>query len=147
VKRRTTAERFRIALAKRNAARQAADEALEATVDNEIFGDAEKNMQAYDHNLSPKERLRLFKSLKAWPRIVLGLYEAEHALAKKRKSETGDGDEPSDIAYEKVAKVIGVGEDRVKALCAEGRQHLKAGAPSKPKISAAEFKKFITNLH
>jgi hypothetical protein len=30
-----------------------------------------------DPNLSPEERLEIFKSVQAWPRIVLGLYEAE----------------------------------------------------------------------
>jgi len=40
------------------------------------------------------QRLELLKSLQAWPRIVLGLYQAEHKIAKSKFH----NDSPSRIA-------------------------------------------------
>ena len=83
----TVLQRFSAAKAKRDAARIAAEEEYEATVENVIFSDIEKIPRVYeDPSLSPKERLEVFKSANgAWPRIVLGLYEAERAIAEKQK--------------------------------------------------------------
>jgi hypothetical protein len=143
-------QRFSAAKAKRDAARIAAEREYEATVENVIFSDIEKILRVYeDPGLSPKERLEIFKSAKgAWPRIVLGFYEAERAIAEKQKKENPDEGEPSDIAYEKVGKFIGVGEDRVKALCNEGRRQIREGLPDKLKVrkSIAEFKKLLHDL-
>ena len=103
-----------------------------------------------DLTLSPEQRLDIFKGLQAWPRIVLGLYEAELAIAQNDRKENGDTehtDEPSDIAYDAVGEAIDLGPDRVRNLCREGRAHRQEGMPTKPKISAAEFKKLINGCH
>jgi hypothetical protein len=143
----TPGERLTAARAKWEAARIAADKEYEATVDNIAFSDLEKTMRAHDINLnlSPEERLEILKSLDAWPRIVLGVYEAERAIAENNPDKAG---EPSDIAYEIVGKYIGVGDDRVKALCNEGRQQIREGRSNKFKanISVAELKKFLRDL-
>jgi hypothetical protein len=92
-----------------------------------------------DPSLSPKERLEIFKSLQGWPRIVLGLYQAE---LEKARSSAGHG-KPSDRAYEQVGKVVGLGDHRIKALCDEGRRQLKEGMPAGlvVKMTAAEFER------
>jgi hypothetical protein len=117
-------------------------DALEKTVD-----EAEKTRLAEtDPALSREQRLRIFKSLQAWPRIVLGLYQAELAVAQRQKQENGaqQPGEPSDIAYEIVGKALGVGPDRIRHLCREGRCHLRQGMPARPEIRAAEFKRKLS---
>jgi hypothetical protein len=147
----TALQRLSAANAKRDAARIALDAADEEVL-NVIFGDYEKQIQVHEINpsLSPEKRLEILKSSKAWPRIVLGLYEEELAIAQKQKEENPDEElgEPSDIAYDKVGKFIGVREDRVKALCNEGRQQIRDGLSEKLKvnISIAEFKKLLHDL-
>jgi hypothetical protein len=128
-----------------------------------VHDDAEKTARALsDPDLSFDERLEIFKSLQAWPRIVLGLYEAELAIAQKDRKEKGrpkyGGEEPSEIAPRVVGETIGLGPDRVRDLCRKGRTHLKQGMPPKagqmtvamfrqmfstvvPEEEAAEFKK------
>jgi len=93
-----------------------------------------------DPNLSPEERLEIFKSVQAWPRIVLGLYEAE-----RKAVSAADVGKPSDIAYEKIGKVVRLGPDRIKALCNEARRHLKEGMPAGfvVEMTAAEFERRI----
>jgi hypothetical protein len=146
----TPQEKYRATLAKRDAAHKAADEEFEATALTEIFGDLEKLLQAHEAKprLSREQWLEVYKSLKALPTIVLGIYETERAIAEKQKKENPDqesSDEPSDIAYEEVGKVIGVGEDRVKALCHEAREQIKKGWPTNMKlgITAAEFDRML----
>lgn len=51
--------------------------------------DARETLRAFtDPDLSLDERLEILKGLPSWPRIVLGLYEAERAIAEQRKKET-----------------------------------------------------------
>ena len=76
---------------------------VQAEMEN-VHADAEKTVRALsDPDLSPKERLKIFKNWQAWPRIVWGLYRAELAIAQKDRKEKGapeDGrEEPSEIAY------------------------------------------------
>lgn len=95
-----------------------------------------------DPNLSPGERLDIFRALQAWPRIVLGLYNAELAIAQSDRKENGDtdhNDKPSDIAHDIVGEALGLGPDRIRDLCKEGRRHLNEGMPRKIEIRAAEF--------
>jgi hypothetical protein len=106
--------------------------------------DAELTLRVeQDLDLSPAQRLDIFKRLQAWPRIVLGLYRAELAIAQKKKHAAGPeeyGDEkPSDTACRVIGEVLGLGPDRVHDLCAEGRQHESEGWPPKPRKSAAYF--------
>ncbi len=115
--------------------------------------DARETLRAFtDPDLSLDERLEILKGLPSWPRIVLGLYEAERAIAEQRKKETpplkgsADDVEPSEDAYEKVGEAVGLGQHRIKALCNEGRQHLREGQPSKPQISVEEFKRCLRPL-
>lgn len=100
-----------------------------------------------DPNLSPEQRLLIFKGLLGWPRIVLGLYEAEREIAEQQKRENpvAAHGEPSDIACENVGRVVGLGADRIKALCTEGRRHLNEGMPAGfvVKMTAAEFERRI----
>jgi hypothetical protein len=110
------------------------------------LSDYEKTFRVHtDPSLSPTERLQLFKSLQAWPRIVLGIYQAELTIAQKQKRDNPAGvhGKPSDIAYEKIAKVVCLENDRIHALCKQGRRHLREGQPQKPKISAARFREIL----
>ena len=80
---------------------------------------------------------------------MLGLYEAELAIAQNDRKQNGvtRTGTPSDIAYDEVGRAVGLGLDRVRDLCREGRRHLKHGMPVKLKISAAQFKKHIHKRH
>jgi hypothetical protein len=49
--------------------------------------------------------------------------------------------------YDEVGRAVGLGLDRVRDLCREGRRHLKHGMPVKLKISAAQFKEHIHKRH
>ena len=146
MRRRTPEQRLAAARAKWEAALIVADKAEDALVDM-TFSDLEKTIDAHDTglDLSPEERLEKLKSSYAWPRIVLGLYEAERANAEADPKKEG---EPSDIAYEIVGNYIGVREDRVKALCNEGRQQIRDGYSKKSKatISVATLKKLLSDL-
>ncbi len=133
------------ALKKRDAAKEQAQKTLEAItwawVEKAKADRDEIKRAKTDPNLSPEERLKIFKSVQAWPRIVLGLYEAEREIAEN----AGEDGEPSDTAYQKVGEIVELGDDRVKALCNEGRQHLREGmsANMKIKMTAAEFEERI----
>jgi hypothetical protein len=97
----------------------------------------------FDPDLSPKERLDKLKKLQAWPRIVLGLYKAELAIARndpKRNPKLGT---PSDLARDAVGSAVELGADRIRDLCREGSRHLDEGMPARPEISAARFKRII----
>ena len=142
---RTPSQEYSAALAKRNAAQEKAQEKF----DNWRLDQLEKSLDDRDSiikiesdpSLSPEQRLELFKSLRGWPRIVLGLYKAER---ENISADDGDG-KPSDIAYEKVGQVVGLGPDRIKALCNEARRHLKEGMPAGfvVNMTAAEFERRI----
>lgn len=143
---------YRAALTKRDAALSTAQAGFAAARDaavEEALDEAEKTIEAHDPKLSPKKRLEIFKSLKAWPRIVLGIYEAELEIAQAQKQKSNDpvakstAGEPSDIAYERVGEVVELGADRIKTLCRRGRRHLKEGQPPRPRISAAQFLRFL----
>src|SRR5215813_6240680 len=69
------------------------------------------------------------RGFRRWPRIVLGLYEAELAIAQNDRKQNGvtRTGTPSDIAYDEVGRAVGLGLDRVRDLCREGRRHLKHG--------------------
>jgi hypothetical protein len=142
---RTPLQEHRVALEKLRAAQKKSQEEFDAKGLNaveRVLADRDKIIQAEtDPGLSPDERLALFKSLQAWPRIVLGLYEAE----LENVTERDRPGEPSDIAYEKVGNVVGLGPDRIKALCNQGPRHLKEGMPAaiKVRMTAAEFKRRI----
>jgi hypothetical protein len=104
--------------------------------------DSENTYRAIlDPNLSPDERLDLLKNLQAWPRIVLGLYNAELAIAQKRKKDNPaqEHGEPSDIAYDEVADALCLSAERIRQLCKEGRRHRRQGMPPKNEISVADF--------
>jgi hypothetical protein len=144
-RKRTPLQEYRTALEEVRAAQEKAEaefankelDAIDRTLD-----DRDKVIRAEtDPNLSPEERLALFKSLQAWPRIVLGLYEAE----QKNVTAAERPGKPSDIAYEKVGKVVGLGPDRIKALCNEARRQLKEGMPAGfvVNITAGEFERRI----
>jgi hypothetical protein len=142
---RTPLQEYRTALVKRDAAIQKAQKELEATTSDWVKRAEEEreriNQIESDPSLSPEQRLELFKSLRGWPRIVLGLYKAER---ENISADDGDG-KPSDIAYEKVGQVVGLGPDRIKALCNEARRHLKEGMPAGfvVNMTAAEFERRI----
>jgi hypothetical protein len=143
---RTPLQEHRTALEKRRAAEEKARREFEARRLKAVErpkADRDKIIRAEaDPSLSPEERLEIFKSLQGWPRIVLGLYEAE---LEKARSSAHHG-KPSDIAYEKVGKVLGLlGPDRIKALCNEARRQLKEGMPAGfvVKMTAAEFERRI----
>jgi hypothetical protein len=139
---RTPLQEYRVALEKRNMALQAFGKAKEAAIGCAL-SDAEKvHRIETDGSLTPPQRLETLKSLQAWPRIVLGVYEAERARVA-RKARKDRHSEPSDIAYDAVGKVVGLSGERVKALCREGRQHLKEGMPPKPRVSVAAFKRYL----
>ena len=139
---RTPLQEYRAALEKRNAALQAFGRAKEAAIER-VVSDAEKVLRIEkDGSLTSRKRLEILKSLQAWPRIVLGVYEAKRARVAQEARKNRHG-EPSDIAYNAVGKVIGLSGDRVKALCSEGRRHLKEGIPPKPRVSVAAFKRYL----
>jgi hypothetical protein len=111
-------------------------DALEETV-----AEAEKTCRAEtDPALSWEQRLHMFKRLQAWPRIVLGLYQAELAVAQKQKHGAQQHGKASDMAFDIVGEALGLGPDRIRHLCREARGHLRQGLPARPKIRAAEFK-------
>src|SRR5262245_31068994 len=93
-----------------------------------------------DPSLTFDQRVELLKSLQAWPRIVLGLYQAEHKIAKSKSH----NDYPSRIAAERVGNVIGLGEDRVLQLRKQGRRHIAQGMKPYPKLTAKDFKKWFS---
>jgi hypothetical protein len=94
-----------------------------------------------DASLSYKQRLARFKRFQAWPRIVLGLYEAELAVAQKNRQANG---RPYEIARDKIEEAIDLKSDRIRDLCREGKRHLEQGMPSKPQKTAAEFKRELS---
>ena len=121
---------------------------VQAEMEN-VHADAEKTVRAQsDPDLSPDERLEIFKSLQAWPRIVLGLYRAELAIAENNRKENDvpeyGREKPSEIAQRVVGDVIDLGPDRVRDLCKEGRRHLNQGMPSQGgNTTAAMFKQML----
>ena len=141
---RTPLQEYRVALDKLHAAREKARREFEAGRLKAVErpkADRDKIIRAEtDPSLSPEERLEIFKGLQGWPRIVLGLYEAE-----LENITAADRGKPSDIAYEKVGNVVGLGPDRIKALCNEARRHLKEGMPAGfvVNLTAAEFERRI----
>jgi hypothetical protein len=96
-----------------------------------------------DASLSRKARLARFKRLQSWPRIVLGLYDAELGIAQRNRKEKGrpewGREEPSETAEHTVGDAVGLGADSIHKLCIKGRLHLNQGLPPKPKILIAEF--------
>jgi hypothetical protein len=111
------------------------------------FVETEKMIRAIsDPALSPKQRIKELKKLLVWPRIILGLYKAELAIAQKNKKEKGAAEHghPSDTALDIVGAAVGLKADRIKDLCKEGRHHVEdQRLPPKPEITAAEFKRIL----
>jgi hypothetical protein len=114
--------------------------------------DADKVLKAEtDPTLTRDQRLKIFKDLQMWPRIVLGLYRAELAAAQKEREKEREihgvpeyGREmPSEIARRVVGEAIELGADRVRDLCREGQEHLNQGLTPRPEIRAAEFIKIL----
>jgi hypothetical protein len=103
-----------------------------------------------DRDLSLDQRLDIFKKLQAWPRIVLGLYCAELVIAQKDRKDNGTPEygreEPSEIALRKVGEAVGLGPDRIRALCTEGRCHLEQGMPQMGVITAAKFMEMFSTV-
>lgn len=121
---------------------------IQAAAEN-VHAEAEKTLRALsDPDLSPDDTLEIFKTLQAWPRIVLGLYRAELIIAKKDRKDKGApeyGQEmPSEIARNVVAEAVDLGPDRVRELCKEGLRHLKQGMPSRVETTAAEFREMLS---
>ena len=128
---------------------QAAAE-VQAEMEN-VYAEAEKIASAQSNpDLSFDERLEIFKTLQAWPRIVLGLYRAELGIARKDRSGKGapeyGREKPSEIARYAVGDAIGLGPDRVHELCKEGSRHLKQGMPPKEEITAAKFRQILSEV-
>jgi hypothetical protein len=124
---------------------KAAVEAADQKALDFIFGDAEKSIAAHETGLPFRKRLEILKTMKAWPRIVRGLYEPRDRREpdKRKPSPPTRGTlSGSDIAYSIVGEAIDVSEHRVKALCREGRRDEAAGAPKQPRMSVANFKKY-----
>jgi hypothetical protein len=116
-----------------------------------VYADAEKIASAQSNpDLSFDKRLEIFKTLQAWPRIVLGLYRAELAIARKERSEKGapeyGREKPSEIARHTVGDAVCLGPERVRELCKEGLRHLKQGMPPKPEITAAMFRQLLSEV-
>jgi hypothetical protein len=139
---RTPLQEYRAALEKWHAAREKAREQFESKkldVIERVLDDREliKRIET-DPGLSPEERLTIFKRLRGWARIVFGLYETE-----RKAVSAADVGKPSDIAYEKVGRVVRLGPDRIKTLCNEGRRQLKEGMSSGlvVEMTAAEFER------
>lgn len=113
------------------------------------FADSEDMVRVMsDAALSYEKRLTRFKKWQSWPRVVLGLYEAELAIAQKGREEKGPPEygrlEPSEEAADTVGDAVGLGRDRIHKLCNEGRLHEAEGLPPKPRISVAEFKRQLS---
>jgi hypothetical protein len=130
--------------------RRAALAAMQAELEK-AFADAEGMVQAMlDPDLSPDQRLDILKSLQAWPRIVLGLYRAELAIAQKDREEKGcpkfGREEPSEIAQRVLGEALDLGPDRIRDLCKTGRRHEKEGMPQKAEITAAKFKREVLSF-
>ena len=110
---RTPLQEYREMVAKRDAAHNAADEEFESKRLDAIersLNERDKIIQAEtDPSLSREERQKIFRSLRAWPRIALGIYETELAIAKKERREKGPPEygrlEPSEIAADAVGNV------------------------------------------
>ena len=142
---RTHLQEYRAARAKLNAAQEKAQEEF----DTWRLDQVERSCDEWDSiiqiesdpSLSSEQRLAGLKKLRGWPRIVLGLYQAE----LKNITAADRPGKPSDIAYEKVGEVVELSASRIKALCKEARQHLKEGqrAGFVVEISAAEFERRI----
>jgi hypothetical protein len=130
-------------LLERHQARRQTELAQKQAQIEEDFTDMENMLQAMsDPDLSLQMRIEIFKSLEAWPRIVLGLYNAELTIAQRNRREKGDSehnDEPSDIAYSVVAEALDLGPDRIRDLCRKGRRQINQGEPPQQEITAAEF--------
>jgi hypothetical protein len=141
---RTPLQEYRAALDKWRVAQEKAREQFESKKLDAIeraLDDREKIKRIEtDSSLSPEDRLALCKSLRGWPRMVLGLYEGE-----KKAVSAADVGKPSDIAYEKVGKVVRLGPDRIKALCNEARRQLKdrMSVALVVEMTAAEFERRI----
>jgi hypothetical protein len=121
--------------------------AMQAEIEN-CFADAEARVGAMsDPNLSVDQRLKIFKNLRAWPRIVLGIYRAELAIAQKVRKENRAPEygleRPCEIARHKVGKAVGLKPDRICDLCKEGRQHEKQGMPQEGDVAACDFKREV----
>jgi hypothetical protein len=133
---RTPLESFQIAQKKFVAAREAALAAARKDKENMRVAMAAPN-------LSLVERLKMFKKLQAWPRIVLGLYDAELAVAQKNRKASGlpeyGREEPSEIAYGVVGHALALSSERIRRLCKEGRRHLRDGMPPQLEIRADTF--------
>ena len=113
------------------------------------FADSEDMLRILsDAALSLKQRIKAFKRLQAWPRIVRGLYDAQLLIAQKQKKDNPAQvhGEPSEIAYEEVGKAIGLKSDRVKDLCKKGLADLRQGLPSKTKPIAALKRELSTTV-
>jgi len=141
---RTPLQEYRAALEKWHTAREKAREQFESKkldVIERVLDDREliKRIET-DPTLSPEDRLARCKGLRGWPRMVLGLYEGE-----KKAVPAADIGKPSDIAYEKIGKVVNLGPDRIKALCNEARRQLKDGMPAGfvVEMTAAEIERRI----
>jgi hypothetical protein len=140
---RTPLQEYRTALEKRRAAQEKAREKFESKMLDAVeraVNDRDKIIQIEtDPSLTPEKRLVALKGLRGFPRIVLGLYLAE----LENVTPAGRPGKPSDIAYEKVGEVVGLGPDRIKALCNEARRQLKEGMPAGfvVNMTAAKFER------
>jgi hypothetical protein len=117
---------------------------------DEAITEAEKTDRAEnDPVLSLNERLAMFKRLQAWPRIVLAIYDTELAIAQQGRHGRGPPkagrEEPSEIAYTIVGDALGLGPDRIRDLCREGRRHRAQGLPPKRRMRAAEFLAYLSS--
>ena len=83
-----------------------------------------------------------------FPRIVLGLYRAELAIAQKDREQDGaleyGREKPSEIARRVVGEALHLGPDRVRDLCAMGRRHEKEGMPPQAEMTAANFREALS---
>ena len=103
------------------------------------FTEAENALRIFENpKLSPGQRLEALKKQQDWPRTVLGLYRAERDVVDKK-----DG-RPSEVAHEVVGEALGLGPDRIRDLCREGRRHQRQGMPAKAKITASEFRRQLS---
>ena len=142
---RTPLQEYDASLAKRDAAVEKAQEEFDTwrldQVEKSLDDPHSIVLIEFDPSLSPEERLARLKMHRGWPRIVLGLYQAE----LKNITAADSLGKPSDIACENVGKVVGLGPDRIKALCNEARRQLREGMPAGfvVKMTAAEFERQI----
>jgi hypothetical protein len=167
---RTPLQEYRAMVAKRDAAHNAADEEFESKRLDAIersLNERDKIIQAEtDPSLSREERQKIFRSLRAWPRIALGIYETELAIAKKERREKGPPEygrlEPSEIAADAVGNVVGLKRDRIFKLVSKGKRHIEeikradrrqptgekiTGEKIKVNITAAEFEKILNGCN